>query len=252
MDRLAGILLWGVVFMAQSAVAAEIKLLAPGALRSTLNEVAPLFQKESGHSLSIAYAAAGPLAARVRKGEAADAAILSRAEIYNLRKEGLIRDEPTPDVARVGIGIMVRKGAPRPDISTLDSLQSALRTAKTIGIADPAQGAAGAHLMKTFASWGMINELSSKIRALPPGDGLYAGVETGEAEIGFAPISEILARRGTLDLIGPAPSAIQNYNRFAAGVLTSSREPEAATALITFLSSARIDEVLRKNGLEPR
>ena len=241
-----------IVASAQPVLSAEIKVLSPGALRSTMIEVIPVFEKETGHSVSIEYAAAGPLAGRVRKGAIADVAILSRAEIDRLAKEGLIRGGENPDIAAVGIGVMVRKGQPKPDISTVDNLKAALRRAKTIGLADPAQGAAGAYLVKTFASWGIEDELKPKIRALPPGDGLYAGVEQGAAEIGFAPISEILARKNTLEVVGPIPSSIQSYNRFAGGILTASKEQTASTALLSFMRSAQVAPILRRNGLEAR
>lgn len=177
------------------AYATELKLFVPGALRSTLADVLPAFEKEHGHSVQTEYGAAGPLAARVRKGDAADAAVLSRAEIIRLSKEGIVIEGLTPDVARVGIGIMVRKGQPKPDVSSVENLKRTLMEASSIGIADPAQGAAGAHLVKVFTSWGMMDELAPKIRALPPGSGLYAGVEKGTAELGFAPISDLLTRR---------------------------------------------------------
>ena len=242
----------GFVFSPQIVTSAEIKLLAPGALRSTLEEVIPSFEKETGHNVTVSYGAAGPLAGRVRKGEFADAAILERAEMARLAKEGMIRAGDNPDIAKVGIGIMVRKGQPKPDISTLDNLKAMLRRVTTIGVADPTQGAAGAYLVKTFSSWGMENELKVKIRALPPGAGLYAGVENGVAEIGFAPISEILARKSTLDLVGPVPAEMQNYNRFAGGVLVVSKEPDAAVSLISFLTSPKIAPILERNGLEAK
>lgn len=245
-------LLLVVAFIAHPALATELKLFAPGALRSTLTDVLPAFEKEHGYVIQTDYGAAGPLATRVRKGDAADAVVLSRAEITSLSKEGIVKAGLTPDVARVGIGIMVRKGQPKPDVSSVDSLKKALLDASSIAIADPAQGAAGAHLMKVFTSWGMMDELAPKIRALPPGNGLYAGIENGTVEIGFSPVSEILARQKTLDYVGPAPAAIQNYNRFAGGVLAASKQPEAAAKLIEFLASDRIADALRKHGLEPR
>ena len=131
-------------------------------------------------------------------------------------------------------------------------MKSALRKAKTIGIADPSQGASGAHLARMFASWGMDDELKLKIRTLPPGAEMYAGVEKGIAEVGFAPIAEILARKSTLDLAGPVPKEMQRYNQFAAGILVLSKEPTAAESLIRFLSSAQIEPVLQRNGLETK
>lgn len=250
--KVRGLLVCIFAVLSQAATSAEIKLLAPGALRTTLSEVIPTFEKSSGHSVKIEYGAAGPLAARVRKGEFSDAAILSRGEVNRLVKEGLIRAGDNPNVARVGVGVMVRKGHRKPDISSVENLKSALRGAKSIGIADPKLGAAGAYLVKIFSSWGMEDELKTKIRALPPGSGLYAGVEKGVAEIGFAPISEIMARSSSLDLVGPLPADIQSYNQFAAGVLAASRQPELADSLIRFLMSPDITPVLKRNGLEAK
>jgi molybdate transport system substrate-binding protein len=250
--RIRGLVLCIFAAVAQTATAAEIKLLAPGALHSTLDEVIPKFEREAGHTVKIEYGPAGPLAARVRKGESADAAILSRAEVGRLVKEGLLRGGDNPDIARVGIGVMVRKGQPKPDISSIDKLKAALRSANTIGVGDPTQGAASAYLFKTFSSWGMDDELKPKIRVLPLGSGLYGGIEKGVAELGFAPVSEILARKNTLELVGPVPADMQMYNRFAAGVLVSAKEPAAAASLIRYLTAAEIAPVLQRNGLEAK
>lgn len=242
----------GMVLTTHSGFATELKLLAPGALRSTLQEVLPAFEKENGSVVQIEYGAAGPLAARVRQGDAADAAVLSRVEIIRLSKEGIVKAGLTPDVARVGIGIMVRKGQPKPDVSSVENLKRTLMNVSSIGLADPAQGAAGAHLVKVFTSWNIMDEIAPKIRALPPGNGLYAGIEKGVAELGFAPISEIMARPKTLDYVGPVPAAMQNYNSFAGGVLATSKQPEAAAKLIEYLASDRIAGALKTHGLERR
>lgn len=234
----------------QPAIAAEIKLLAPGALRGTMTEVIPIFERTTGHRVQVEYGAAGALNQRVLKGEAADVAILTRAQIDQLMKQGRIASGHLPNVAKVGIGVFVKKGASRPDISSVANLKAALLAAKTVGYADPSAGAAGAHLAKTFEAMGLGSALKDKTRTFPPGDPLYKGVESGQAEIGFAPISEIVAR-SVLDLVGPVPGELQNYNQFAVGALAASSQQDAARELITYLISPSVTPVLKAKGLEP-
>lgn len=235
---------------APHARSTELTVLAPGALRSTLTEVMPALQAETGVKVKAQYASAGQLAESVRKGEAADVAILTRAQIDSLVKSGHVLSGPTPNIAKVGIGVMVKKGDPKPALGTVEDLKKTLRQAKSVGIADPKRGAAGAHLNRVFQKWGMMEELENKLRPLPPGAGLYKAVEAGEVAIAFAPISEIMARAKTLDLVGPVPPEAQNYNRFAAGVLKGSPNVPAGERFIKFLTTDKVASVLRQKGLE--
>ncbi len=243
--------LFWLAFTAQPVAAAELKLLSPGALRSTMMEVIGIFERSSGHKVRIEYGAAGQLIQRVQKGEAADVVILTRGQIDLLAKQGRLASGPYPNVAKVGIGVAVKKGAARPDISSMAKFVGALSAAKTIGYADPSSGAAGAHLAKTFVAFGLSDALKDKTRTYPPGDPLYRGFEAGEVEIGFAPISEIVARSATLDLVGPVPEELQRYNQFAAGALATGTLPDAARELITYLISSPVAKVLKAKGLEP-
>lgn len=232
------------------AGSAKLTVLAPGALRSTLTEVMPALEAETGMKVKAQYASAGQLAERVKKGEAADVAILTRAQIDSLVKSGHVLSGHTPNIAKVGIGAMVKKGDPRPAIATVEDLKNTLRQAKSVGIADPKRGAAGAHLNRVFQKWGILNELEGKLRPLPPGAGLYKAVEAGDVAIAFAPISEIMARAKTLDFVGPVPPEVQNYNQFAAGVVKGSSDGPAGERFIKFLTTDKVASVLRKKGLE--
>lgn len=232
--------------------AAELKMLSPGATEGVLRELLPQFEKSSGHKVTIQFGPAGAIAARVRKGEAVDVLISSRPNTERLRKEGKTRDGSQSVVARVGIGVFVRKGDPKPDISTAEAFQRALAKAKLIAYADPKLGGSASilvgELMKKLDTTGSI---AARTRLVPPAKPLVDLVAAGGVDFAFQPISQIFLDP-RIDYAGPLPAPYQHYTDYVASLVASSGQAEAYKALLAFLSRPESEPVWRSKGFEPR
>jgi len=185
-----------------------------------------------------------------QKGEAADVVIASGAQIDELQKQGKVVPGSRVDIAKVGLGVFVRKGSAKPDLSSVEGFTRSLSTAKAIVYVDPASGAAsGIYIASLLDRLGLAAEMQPKTKLSPSPDApLYESVASGEADLGFSLITEILAQP-SVELAGPLPSAIQKYTQFAAGI-TRQQQPDAGKALVTFLSSPAAQAVLRTKGFE--
>src|SRR3954451_25321653 len=232
-----------------TAGAAEIKLLCASALHPVVDALIPDFEKSSGHKLTVAYGTAGAVGDLVQKGEPADLVISSVPMIDRLQAQGKVVAGDRVIIAKVGVGAFVRKGAEKPDISSADAFKRAMLAARSIAYPDPAGGgASGIYVASLLERLGIAAEMKPKT-TLSTLETLYASVASGEVEIGFNQVSEILAQP-TVELISPLPPAIQNYTQFAPGVVTGSSQTAAARALVTFLSSATAQTVLKAKGFE--
>ena len=233
-----------------AARAAEIKLLCAVALQPGMVALIPDFERSSGHKVTIVYGTAGAVADRVQKGEAADIVISSVPMIDRLQAQSKVVAGDRVIIAKVGVGAFVRKGTAKPDISSADAFKHAMLVARSIAYPDPAGGgASGIYVASLLERLGIAGEMKPKTKLLPPTQVLYGSVASGDVEIGFNQISEILAQP-TVELAGPLPSAIQNYTQFAPGVVTGSSQADAAKALVTFLSAAPAQAVLKAKGFE--
>ncbi len=233
-----------------AARATEIKLLCAVALHPAIDALIPDFDKSSGHKVTVAYATAGAVADRVQKGEAADIVISSVPMIDRLQAQGKVVAGDRVIIAKVGVGAFVRKGAAKPDISSADAFKRSMLAARSIAYPDPAGGgASGIYVASLLERLGIAGEMKPKTKLLPPTEVLYGSVASGDVEIGFNQISEILAQ-STVELAGPLPSAIQNYTQFAPGIVTGNSQTDAARALVTFLSSPAAHIVLKAKGFE--
>ena len=163
--------------------------------------------------------------------------ISSAPAIAKLREQGKIVAGDRAIIAKVGVGVFVRKGDPKPDISSADAFKQTMSSAKSIAYPDPAGGgASGVYVARLLDQMGIAAEMKLKTKLLPPTAELYASVASGDIAIGFNQISEIRAQP-TVELAGPLPSEIQNYTPFAPGIITGSHQVGAGDALITFLCS---------------
>jgi len=233
-----------------SARAADITFLCAGALETTVEELLPEFQKATRHNVKATFAAIGVITQRLRKGDAADLATVSPQQWDELQNEAKIDPAVRVVIAKVGVGVFVKKGAPKPDISSVDGFRSALVNARSVALADPAGGGpVGAYSVRLFERLGITAELSPKLKLVGGGLPPIEPVVKGEAEIGLTTISEILQFPG-VELVGPLPGAIQNFIVFTATIPANAREPAAAKALIDFLSSAKAISILKSKGLE--
>lgn len=228
---------------------AELKVLCVVALKSAMSELGPQFEQASGHKLLVEYGTAGAVTGRIEKGENADVVISARQQIANLEKNGRIVERTAADVAKFGVGVFVGKGATKPDIGSVEAFKRTLLSAKSIAHADPARGGVTAIYVANLLNRLDIGaEIKPKITVFPPG--VYDSVASGQVEIAFGGISEILADP-SVEFVGPLPAAIQNYTVFTGGIVASSKQEAAGKALLQFISSPAASVVMKAKGFEP-
>ena len=232
--------------LGMSAHAAEIKVLSSNALKSAIEEIAPQFEKASGHKLMVVWGAAVPLRAQIEKGEVFDATILNTPGIDALVSQGKLDSATRTPLARSSVGVAVRKGAPKPDISTTDAFKRALLDAKSITYVE--QGQSGIYLKDLFVRLGIADAIKPKLKLAPTAAAEF--VARGEAEIGMTQISEILPFAGA-ELVGPLPAEIQNHIHVSAATGAGSKQSDAAKALLKFLATPDAARVMKVKGLEP-
>ena len=223
---------------------AEIKVMASAAFREAYLELLPDFERASGHKVTNTWVPSVQMMNRLKGGEVTDIVILSDAALAELMNAGIVA-ERFP-LARSGIGIAVRAGAARPDVSSAEALKHAVLQAKSVVYST---GPSGIYLAKLFERMGIASEIANKVRQVQ-GEPAGAVVARGEAEIGFQQMSELLPVAG-IDIIGPLPAGIQEITVFAAGLHGRAAAPDAARALIAHLRSPAAAPVIRKKGMEP-
>src|ERR1700730_2099582 len=241
-----------VLLLAGSASAAEVRVMISGGLTAAYNTLVPEFERTTGNKVLTAY---GPsmgttvnaIPVRLERGEPADVLIMVGYALGDLIKQGKVNADSRVDLVKSPIGIAVKAGAPKPDISSTESIKRALLAAKTIAYSDSASGVyVSTEMFKKLGIADAMKDKARKIPATPVGE----IVAHGEAEIGFQQISELKPISG-IDIVGPLPDALQKVTVFSAGVASVSKEPEAAKALIKFLASPAARETIVNSGLEP-
>jgi len=243
-----------IVLLAATAAAraAEINAFVSTAIKTVTDELLPPFERGNGYTIRASYAPSGALIPRFERGEPVDVFLTDSAAIDALIRQGKIVAGRT-DLARTGIGIAVRKGAPRPDVSSAEALRSALIAAKTVGYAAPSGGSiTAAHVMSVFERLGIAAEVAPKARlaAGGPNGRVSVLVSSGQAEIGFQQVSELMSNP-EVEVIGMLPAELQQITIYSAGVTTSAREAEAARALIRALIVPTARPVYKAKGLDP-
>ncbi|TMI99132.1 MAG: ABC transporter substrate-binding protein [Alphaproteobacteria bacterium] len=234
---------------ATAAHAAEVKILTAGAMKAVVLELVPQFEKETGHKAVVDNDTAGGLAKRIDGGEAFDLAVITPGVIADLAKKGKVVADSRANVARVGVGVVVKEGAPLPDIGSVDAFKRALIAAKSVAYIDPASGgSSGIYLTGLFDKLGIAAEIKPKAK-LKQGGYVAELIANGEAELGLHQISEILPVKG-VKLVGPLPAEIQNYTTYAAAVGADAKQPDAARALLKLLTGPAADTVLKARGME--
>lgn len=223
-----------------------IKVMCSNSMRGVMDVLVPQFERATTHKVAITYDPAKRMLARIQDGETGDLAIIGSGAIDALVKEGLI----APDIrvlARSSIGMAVRAGAPKPDIGSVERFKEAILAARSI--AYTIDGASGMHFAELIERLGIADAVKAKAKRQP--GGLVGELITrGEAEVAIQQISELKAVSG-IEIIGPIPQPLQKTTVVSAGVFRSAREPEAARALLGFLSTGEAATVIREKGLEP-
>jgi molybdate transport system substrate-binding protein len=254
--RLLSIIAVAALLMAGRASAADVRVMISAGFYNVYSELGPAFERASGHHL---VTMRGPsmgdspeaIPARLARGEAADVVILDGGAADELGKRELLRAGSKTELARSLIGMVVRAGAEKPDIGSVDALRSTLLAAKSIAYSD---SGSGTYLATTlFAKLGIADQIapkSRKVRGPPSGEPVASVVARGEAEIGFQQVSELIHAPG-VSFVGALPAEIQPGFSFAAALTRNVEQPEAAAALLRFLSSAEAAPVIAKAGLMP-
>jgi molybdate transport system substrate-binding protein len=231
-----------------TAGAAEVKVLTAGAMKGVILAAAPEFQKGNEVTLSVDNDTVGALVKRIEGGAAFDVAVLTPPALAELTKAGKVAR--VSELARVGIGVVVKEGAAKPDIGTLDAFKQALLNAKSVAYIDPASGgSSGIYLARLFERLGIAEALKPKTK-LKQGGLVAELVASGEAELALGQMSETTSAPG-VTLVGPLPADVQNYTIYAGGISTSGQTPAAAEALIAWLKRRAMAPILQARGMLP-
>jgi molybdate transport system substrate-binding protein len=227
--------------------AAEIKLLASSAMKGACLELIPQFEKATGHQVSAAWSSTPDVQKRVAAGEAADLIILGDSGTEELIKQGKLAPGSRANFAKSGIGVAVRAGAPKPDISSAEAVKRSVLAAKSVAYS---AGASGTYLVSMFQKLGISDEVKAKTAEVKPGEPVGEVVARGDAEIGFNQMSELIRVNG-IQILGPLPAEIQNITVYSGGIHTATKEADGATALVKFLTAPAAVPIIKKHGLEP-
>jgi molybdate transport system substrate-binding protein len=240
------------LLLASSASAAEVRVMISGGLTAAYNALIPEFERQTGNKVLTAY---GPsmgttvnaIPVRLERGEPADVLIMVGYALGDLASHGKVVPGSSVDLVTSAIGVAVKAGAPKPDISSADAIKRALLAAKSVAYSDSASGVyVSTEMFEKLGIADAMKDKAKKIPATPVGE----IVARGEAEIGFQQIAELRPVSG-IDIVGPLPDDLQKITVFSAGIATGSKEPDAGRALIRFLASPAARDAIVKSGMEP-
>ena len=229
------------------ALAAELKVVAPNAVKEALAEIAASFEKETKHKLVLSWAGSEAISKRISDGEIFDFVVNTSAGIDRLAKDGRLVAASKRDLARSGVAVAVKAGAARPDVSTVEGLRQALLKAESIVISS---GASGRYLEQLFQKLGVAEQIKHRIKQPPSGVQIGDLLARGEAELGFQQVTELIHGKG-FQYLGPLPAEVQNYTVWSAAVHTGSKEAETATTFIQAISAPESAAAIRSSGMEP-
>jgi molybdate transport system substrate-binding protein len=232
------------------ASAAEIKVLTAGAFKQVVLALVPDFEKQTGNKVTVDNGTTGQLKKRIEGGEAFDLLVITPAVVDEMIASGKLVAGSRVNLASVGVGVVVKEGTPKPDVSTVDKFKQALLAAKSVAYIDPASGgSSGIYIDKLLVKLGIADQIRPKAK-LKQGGHVADLIVSGEAELGLHQISEIVPVQGAV-LVGPLPKDIQNTTTYAAGLSASTKNKDAAQALIKVLSGPAAATVLKSKGMEP-
>lgn len=229
----------------------QIKVMTSGAFTAAYKAILPEFKHKTHYDVVTSYGASmggapDSIPMRIAKGEPVDVVILARSALDQLVKDGKVLPDSCVDLVRSRIGVAVRAGAPKPDISSVDALKKTLLAAKSVGYSD---SASGVYLStQLFPQLGIGDQVLPKSKRIPGSVG--AAIARGEAEIGFQQISELLPVKG-IEYVGPLPAGAQKVTLFSAGIVKDAANPDAARTLIEFFKLPEVAAAIRKTGLDP-
>ena len=237
----------GTLAFAAAPRAQEISVLATAAYKGVIVELLPRFEQANQYKVVTRFSSSPDILKRTQAGENVDVVILASDSLQTLIQSGKLVQGSRVDLAKSGIGVAVRTGAPRPDISSSDAVRRAVLASRSVGYSG---GASGTYIVGLFQRLGISEEVKSKSRQTLPGVAVGELIARGEVDLGFHQISELLPVAG-IDIVGPLPPELQHVTVFSSGIHVAARDPAAARALIQFLASPGGLTVIRKNGMEP-
>ncbi len=237
----------GLGLLASAADAAEIKMIASNAVKETYIELVPQFEKATGHKVTLSWGGTADVIRRVNAGEVADIALATSEAIDALLKGGKLVAGSRVDHVKSLTAVAVRQGLPKPDIPSGAALSRALVASKSVVVSG---GPSGTYMLELFQKMGIADSLKAKLTQTPPGAGVGDAMVKGAGDIGFTQVSEFLHVKG-VELVGPLPKDVELVTTFSSGLLPNAPQPEAAKALVRFLTAPATAAVVKKNGLEP-
>jgi molybdate transport system substrate-binding protein len=230
-----------------TAQSAELKVLSGNGAKAAVRELCTQFERATGNKIDLRFEVNSDLKKKIDTGENFDVAVLNPPVIDALIKDGKIVAGSRADIGRAGLGVAVRAGAPKPDISSVDAFKRTLLAAKAV--AYPGKGASGLYFVSLLDRMGIAAEMKSKLRPMKAEDTVEV-VARGDADMVVVVATRLVDVPG-VDVVGPIPEELQTKIGFAAGLGASAKEPEAAKALIRFLSGPGAAPTLRAKGVEP-
>ena len=246
MEQIVAILTLAVAFGA-SACAAELKVLITNGIKPVMTDLGPDFERSSGHKLIASYQGSNFLQVDILRGDSFDATMLLAGNMDAVAKANKINPSSRINIASSGLGIVVRAGQPKPDISTVDAFRRTMLNAKSIAYAS--KGASGLHFMKVCEQLGIADEVRAKARTKPSGM-VAEFVASGEAELAIQQMSELISVKGT-DLVGPFPAELNLISQVAGAVSANSGQSQAALEFIRFFTTSSAIKVIKSYGMEP-
>ncbi len=235
------------VLMSAFVNAAEIKVASTQATEEAYKELVAQFEKSTGHKVTTYYSGTLNVQKRIADGEPYDLIIMAGPAIDDQIKLGKAVAGSRVDFAQSGTGMAVKKGAPKPDIGSVDAFKKALLATRSIGYST---GPSGMYMLSVFEKLGIADQVKSKLKQTPSGVFVGTLIATGETEVGFQQISELVHFDG-IDYVGPLPGDLQRMTMFSTGIHAGAKQAEAARALVKYITAPAAAPVIRKHGLEP-
>src|SRR6266542_3882779 len=229
------------------ATAADVRVLAPNAVKDSIVEVISQFERSTGHKIVISWSGTEAITKRISEGEIADVVINASQNIDRLSVRGKLVQDTRTDFAKSSIGVAVQASVPKPDVSSVEGLRQALLTAKSIVISS---GTSGRYLSELFDRLGIGDQIKSKVKQPPSGAQIGDLLARGEAELGFQQVSELIHVKG-IQFVGPLPEEIQNFTVYSGAVHSQAPQPDAARVFLKALHGLDAAESVRKSGMEP-
>lgn len=234
------------ILVATSSIAAEVRVIGSTGLNAVIAELVAEFEKSSGHKISLGTPAlAADVAKRIEGGEAMDVAVLNPSFAKELIAAGKATG-PSVDFVRLGIGVAVRTGTAKPNISNADAVKQAVLDAKSITYT---RGGSGVHFESLLTRWGILDQVKPKVKQVSGGEAIPA-VAKGEIELGVDVVPQIISVSG-VDLVGPLPADLQNYVVLTAVVTPAAKDPAAAQAFVDFLRGPTAAKAMAAKGMDP-